>query len=95
MAYPWLVSLAGVPVCYPTVSSRNREPLLGQDLARLFSQQIRGVISEGGMAGNEHFSVDGTHLEAWASLKTCRVQDEVGSEKTDDDRENPTVDFKG
>ncbi|MGQ9636127.1 MAG: hypothetical protein ACUVXB_18045 [Bryobacteraceae bacterium] len=47
------------------------------------------------MASDEHFSLDGTQLEAWASLKSFRVKDEQGSDRSHDDPGNPTVDFKG
>jgi len=64
-------------------------------VARLFFEQICRIIDESGVASDEHFSVDGTQLEARASLKSFRVEDERGSAKTDDDPGNPTVDFKG
>jgi len=96
LGYRWFVGLrADEPVWDATVFSKNRERLLGQDVARLFFEQIRRIIDESGMASDEHFSVDGTQLEAWASLKSFRVKDEQGSEKTEDDPGNPTVDLKG
>ncbi len=64
-------------------------------MSRLFFEEIRQIIDESGVASDEHFSVDGTQLEAWASLKSFRVKEEKGSEKTDDDPGNPAVDFKG
>jgi len=96
MAYRWFVGLrADEPVWAPTVFSKNRERLLGQDVARLFLEEIRRIIDESGVASDDYFSVDGTQLEAWASLKSFQVKDEEGSEKRDDDPGNPTVDFKG
>lgn len=74
---------------------KNRERLLGQDVARLLLNEIRRIIDESGVASGEHFSLDGTQLEAWAGRKSFRVKDEQGSEKTDDDPGNPAVDLKG
>lgn len=96
LGYRWFVGLrADEPVWDATVFSKNRERLLRQDVARLFFEQIRRIIDESGVASDEHFSVDGTQLEAWASLKSFRVKDGHGSDESDDDPGNPTVDFKG
>lgn len=96
LGYRWFVGLrADEPVWDATVFSKNRQRLLRQDVARLFFDEIRRIIDESGVASDEHFSVDGTQLEAWASLKSFRVKDEDGSDGSDDDPGNPTVDFKG
>jgi len=64
-------------------------------VARLFIEDIRRIIDESGVASDDHFGVDGTQLDAWASLVSLQVKDEEGSEKRDDDPGNPTVDFEG
>ena len=75
MAYRWFVGLrADEPVWDPTVFSKNRERLLEHKVSRLFFEEIRRIIDESGVASDEHFSVDGTQLEAWASLKSFQVK---------------------
>ena len=60
----------------------------------------RGTAAEGdaadGLMSDEHFTVDGTLIEAWASMKSFRPKDENPSDRTpSDDPGNPTVDFHG
>jgi len=69
--------------------------LLGREVSRLFFEEIRRIMDESGVARDEHFSVGGTQLEAWASPKSFQVKQGEGSEKGEDDPGNPTVDFKG
>jgi len=74
--------------------SQNRERLLAHDVAGQF---FAGVVDEARAAGlmsDEHFTVDGTLIEAWASLKSFRRNDEEG-EQPPDDPGNPTVNFRG
>jgi len=47
-----------------------------------------------GLTSDEHFTVDGTLLEAWASLKSFRPKDKERA-RPPDDPSNPTVDFRG
>ena len=53
-----------------TVFSKNRDRLLKGDVARLFFQAVLEQVRREGLLGNEHFSVDGTLIEAWASEKS-------------------------
>jgi hypothetical protein len=63
-------------------------------VAKEFLAQVVERAREAGLISDEHFTVDGTLLEAWASLKSFRPKDK---EKTTppDDPGNPTVDFHG
>lgn len=54
--------------------SRNRERLMKHEVAALFFAAVREQGSD--LMSSEHFSVDGTLLEAWASLKSFRPKDE-------------------
>jgi transposase len=75
--------------------SQNRDRLLEHDVAGQF---FRGVVEEARAAGlmsDEHFTVDGTLIEAWASVKSFRRKDNDGREDPPDDPGNPTVDFRG
>ena len=56
--------------------SKNQERLLGHATADVFFAQVVELARAGGWLSNEHFSVDGTLIEAWASLKSFRPKDE-------------------
>jgi transposase len=74
--------------------SRNRARLLEHDVAGAF---FRGVVEQAGglnLLSDEHFTVDGTLVEAWASLKSFKRKD-AGPSEPPDDRGNPTVNFHG
>lgn len=74
--------------------SANRSRLLRHDVARKFFEQVVTQARTLGLMSDEHFTVDGTLIEAWASLKSFRPKNE---DKTDppDDPGNPTVNFRG
>jgi len=76
--------------------SLNRERLLEHDVAKQFFAAIVTQAKKAGLVSSEHFSVDGTLIEAWASLKSFRPKDEDKNERPPpDDKGNPTVDFHG
>ena len=56
--------------------AKNRQRLLDADVAREFLLQIVEQAREQRLLSEDHFSVDGTLLEAWASLKSFRPRDE-------------------
>ena len=73
LLFRWFVGL-GIddPVWVPTVFTKNRDRLLNTDIARQFLAAIlahRDVVS---LLSDEHFSVDGTLIEAWASMKSFK-----------------------
>jgi len=74
--------------------SRNRARLLKHDVAREFFARIVEYAQDLGLISDDHFTVDGTLIEAWASLKSFKPKD--GSNDTPpDDPGNPTVNFHG
>lgn len=75
--------------------SANRERLLKHEVAEQFFSAVVAQAQKAGLTSSEHFSVDGTLIEAWASLKSFRPKDEDNSNKPPDDPGNPTVDFHG
>ena len=80
----------------PTVFTKNRNRLLEHDVAREFFMAIVAHAKQEGLMSYEHFTVDGTLIEAWASMKSFRPKDEKPSDRSPpDDRGNPTVDFHG
>ena len=76
-----------------SVFAKNRQRLLDADVAREFLLEIVGQAREQRLLSEEHFSVDGTLLEAWASVKSFRPRDE--DEPPSDGGRNPEVDFRG
>lgn len=77
-----------------TTFSKNRERLLDADVAREFLSQIVQQASEKGWTSDEHFTVDGTLIEAWASLKSFQRKEQSKGAPPDDPG-NPTVNFHG
>lgn len=93
--YRWFVGLSlDAPIWSATTFSKNRERLLESDIAGAFFDAVRRQAAEAGLLSDEHFTVDGTLLEAWASLKSFRRKD-AGPTRPPDDPGNPTVNFHG
>jgi transposase len=80
----------------PTVFTKNRERLPRHNVASQFFGLIVEQARAAGLMSNEHFTVDGTLIEAWASLKSFRRKEEkAGDRPPPDDKGNPSVDFHG
>ena len=95
LLFRWFVGLnMDDPVWDPTVFTKNRDRLLAADVAALFFQQVLDEAKARDLVSDEHFTVDGTLLEAWASLKSFKT---VGADNQppSDDPGNPTVNFHG
>src|SRR6267143_4114324 len=93
--FRWFVGLGmDDPIWSPTTFSKNRDRLLESDIASAFFDGVLGQARAAGLLSDEHFTVDGTLLEAWASLKSFRRKDE-GPTSPPDDPGNPTVNFHG
>ena len=95
LLFRWLVGLnMDEPVWVPTVFSKNRRRLMEADVAEKFFAQILAQASTAGLVSDEHFSVDGTLIEAWASQKSFQRKDRA-EQPPPDDPGNPTVNFHG
>jgi transposase len=95
LLFRWFVGLnADDEVWDPTVFSKNRDRLLEADVAQEFLARVVEQARAKGLTSDEHFSVDGTLLEAWASTKSFQPKDEKPSSPPDDPG-NPTVNFRG
>jgi hypothetical protein len=77
-----------------TSFTKNRDRLLEADVAKEFLQRVVEQARSGGLTSDEHFTVDGTLLEAWASLKSFQPRDRKKNTPPDDPG-NPTVNFHG
>ncbi len=76
--------------------AKNKERLLGADVARLFFDGIVRQAKAARLLSAEHFTVDGTLIEAWASFKSFRPKGERPEDRPPpDDPGNPTVNFHG
>jgi transposase len=76
--------------------TRNRARLLEHDVAGEFFRTVVEQARALKLTSDEHFTVDGTLIEAWASLKSLRPKGEDRNDRTPpDDPGNPSVDFHG
>ncbi len=87
LLFRWFVGMdMDEPIWAPTVFSKNRDRLLNQEIARSFFRRV--VDRAQPLMSDEHFTVDGTLIEAWASQKSFQRKD-GGPEVTDDFRGQP------
>jgi len=97
--FRWFIGLQlDEPVWNHSTFSKNRDRLIDADIAISFLHLVLQKADEEGILSKEHFSVDGTLLEAWASLKSFRPKDEPPSSSeppSSDGGRNPEVDFHG
>jgi len=93
--FRWFVGLnLDEKVWDATTFTKNRDRLLEAAVAKEFLAQVVERAREAGLVSDEHFTVDGTLLEAWASLKSFQPKEQKTAEPPDDPG-NPTVDFHG
>ena len=94
LLFRWFVGLnMDEPVWVPTVFSKNRDRLWESEIAEKFFDQILKQAAADDLLSDEHFSVDGTLIEAWASHKSFQAKDRPAPPS--DDPGNPTVNFRG
>ena len=93
--FRWFVGLnLDDPVWDATVFTKNRDRLLEAEVTKEFLALVVAHAREQGWTSDEHFTVDGTLLEAWASVKSFQPKDKKDSSPPEDPG-NPTVDFHG
>jgi transposase len=96
LLFRWFVGLSmDDRIWDPTVFTKNRDRLLRGQIAVLFFEQVLAEARERGLTSDEHFTVDGTLVEAWAGLKSFKRKDGSDSQTPPDDPGNPTVNFHG
>jgi transposase len=95
--FRWFVGLGlDAPVWDHSTFTKNRDRLLESDIARLFFTKVVERAKRKRLLSDEHFTVDGSLIEAWASMKS--FQPKEGSPEGDDPQgggSNPDVDFRG
>src|SRR6266540_3342310 len=95
LLFRWFVGLnADDEVWDATVFTKNRDRLLEADVAQEFLARVVAQARAKGLTSDEHFTVDGTLLEAWASLKSFQAKEGKPTPPPDDPG-NPTVNFRG
>ena len=94
LLFRWFVGLnADDEVWDATSFTKNRDRLLQADVAKQFLAQVVAQAGAKGLTSDEHFTVDGTLLEAWASVKSFQPKER--KTPPPDDPGNPTVNFHG
>src|SRR6202161_3299015 len=95
LLFRWFVGLSvDEPVWVATVFSKNRDRLLEGEIAAKFFAQVLDQARANDLLSDEHFSVDGTLIEAWASQKSFQRKDDHQAPPPDEPG-NPTVNFHG
>ena len=97
LLFRWFVGLGlNEEVWHATVFTKNRDRLLAGEVAREFFAAVVRQARQRGLMSSEHFSVDGTMLEAWASQKSFRPkQGESGEDESDKVGRNRELDWRG
>lgn len=94
LLFRWFVGLGmDEPIWDHTTFSKNRDRLLAGDVATAFFDAVLTEARSQRLLSDEHFTVDGTLLEAWASHKSFRPKDTDSGPP--DDPGNPTINFRG
>ncbi len=93
----WFVGLPmDEPVWHATTFTKNRDRLLNTEIAEAFFAAVRSQAAAHKLLSAEHFSVDGTLVEAAASLKSLRpIEEDEGKEPPSGGGRNPQVDWRG
>ena len=95
LLFRWFVGLnIDDPVWDVTVFTKNRERLLAAEVAKTLFAEVLEQARGRDLLSTEHFTVDGTLIEAWASHKSFKPK-EGADQQPPDDPGNPTVDFHG
>jgi transposase len=95
LLFRWFVGLnMDDPIWDPTTFTKNRQRLLDGDIAQRFFDRVLAQARARDLLSAEHFTVDGSLIEAWAGLKSFRRKD-GSADPPPDDPGNPTVNFRG
>jgi transposase len=96
LLFRWFVGLSMDDAVWDhSTFSKNRDRLMQANVAQAFFEQILAQAQAKGLTSDEHFSVDGTLIEAWASLKSFRSRDDSDDPPAGGGGRNPDRDFHG
>lgn len=94
--FRWFVGLdLDAPVWDVTVFTKNRDRLLAGQIATAFFDQVLAQAKAQRLLSDEHFTVDGTLIEAWAGQKSFTKTTAPAVGPPPDDPGNPSVNFRG
>lgn len=94
MLFRWFVGLnTDDVVWHPTTFTKNRDRLLKGDIAQAFFDRVFALARARELVSDEHFTVDGTLIEAWAGQKSFRPKDEP-HDGDSNGGSNPSVNFR-
>jgi transposase len=95
LLFRWFLDMDMTEPCFErTAFSHNRQRLIEHDVAREFFNAIVAQAKEERLMSVDHFTVDGTLIDAWASMKSFKKK-ESEDRNPPDDPGNPTVNFRG
>lgn len=96
MLFRWFVGMNGNEAVWDvTTYTKNRKRFIDGAVATAFFDRVLAMAHEAGLISDEHFSVDGTLIEACASFKSLKAKDGSDDHRPPpDDPGNPTIDFK-
>lgn len=96
LLFRWFLDLGDEPVWTPETFSMNRERFTTHNLVgKFFDRVVADALAEE-WASQDHFTVDGTLIQSWASLKSLEPRDpDAEGPERDDDPGNPSVNFRG
>jgi hypothetical protein len=95
LLFRWFVGLnPDDPIGATTVFTKNRDRLEEGNIAEAFLQEVLKTADQRGLLSHEHFTVDGTLLDAWAGQKSFRRKDRRPPPPSGDRPSNPTVNFR-
>lgn len=96
LLYRWFLDMdLSEPVFDNSTFSKNQARLMQHEVAKLFFEQVVKLARAQGWVSDEHFSVDGTLIESWASLKSFIPKDQPRNDPPDGDSGNADVNFRG
>jgi transposase len=96
LLFRWFVGLGvDAPVWDHSTFSKNRDRLLEGDIAAKFLAAVLAQPRVKRLLSSEHFSVDGTLIEAWASMKSFKAKDGKGGDDEGSGGRNASADFRG
>jgi len=97
LLFRWFLDMdIETPTFDATTFTKNRDRLMAHDAGKRFFEEVIYTAQLASLLSSDHFTLDGTLIDACASLKSLRRKDEAGKDRTPpDDPGNPTVNFRG
>jgi transposase len=94
--YRWFVGLGATDAVWDvTVFTKNRARFLGNEMSRRMLAEVVMLARDQGLISDEHLTVDGTHIQAWASQKSVVPKSDQDEPPMGGGGRNPAVDFHG